>query len=223
MRMRHKKNLDKRLQAVSGCLIKPGRDEWDFRVQEARRIDLQAYFQNDNPVFLEVGCGKGGFGCTFAEKYPHCNIVCVEKTQNVIVIGCETAEKKGLKNILFLNTAAEYLSSYLAPKTFAGIFLNFSCPFPKKRQAAHRLTHPRFLAIYKTLLQDGALICQKTDNMHFFEYSLESFSQNGFVLQNISLNLHENTPEDNIMTEYEKKFVGMGLPIYRLEAKVKEE
>lgn len=221
MRMRHKKNLETRLQAVQDCLIKPGRDAWDFRVQEEKRIDLGAYFQNDNPVFLEVGCGKGGFGCTFAAQHPEYNILCVEKTPNVIVIGCESAKKQGLKNILFLNTAAEYLTSYLAPNSVQGIFLNFSCPFPKNRQVAHRLTHPRFLEIYKTLLKDGGIICQKTDNMHFFEYSLESFSQNGFILQNISLNLHQNPPEDNIMTEYEKKFVGMGLPIYRLEAYVK--
>lgn len=223
MRMRHKKNLDTRLQAVSSCLIKPGRDEWDFRVQEEKCIDLAAYFQNDNPVYLEVGCGKGGFGCTFAAEHPNCNIVCVEKAPNVIVIGCEAAKKQGLKNILFLDTAAEYLTSYLPPKFAEGIFLNFSCPFPKKRQQAHRLTHPRFLEIYKTLLKDGGVICQKTDNMHFFEYSLESFSQNGFALQNISLDLHKDPPEDNIMTEYEKKFVNMGLPIYRLEATVKPE
>lgn len=221
MRMRHKKNLESRLENVQDNLIMVRNENLNFNgaVDEQHQIDLKSYFGNDNPIYLEVGCGKGGFGCAFAEQNPDKNIVCVEKVKNVIVLACELAQQKGLKNILFINCAAEYLQSYLPAKTFETIFLNFSCPFPKKSYASHRLTSERFLNIYRTLLVDGAPICQKTDNMHFFEWSIESFSKNGYVVSNVSLDLHNSDFEGNIVTEYEEKFSSQGFPIYRLEAR----
>lgn len=223
MRMRHKKNLDSRLEAVSDYLITARNESLNFNdaVTERHLIDLNELFGNDNPVYLEIGCGKGQFGCTFAKRNPNVNIICVEKVRNVIVIACESAQKENLKNIKFIDCSAEYLPSFLPEKSFENIFLNFSCPYPKKRYASHRLTSERFLNIYKTLLKDGAPVCQKTDNMHFFEYSIESFTQNGFALSNISLDLHNSDFEENIVTEYEEKFSSQGYPIYRLEARLK--
>ena len=223
MRMRHKKNLDSRLENVSDNLIILRNESLNFNdaAEENHILDLQALFGNDNPVYLEVGCGKGGFGCTFAEQNPDKNIVCVEKVKNVIVIACETAKKKNLKNIVFLNCSAEYLQSFLPADSFEAIYLNFSCPYPKKSYASHRLTSERFLNIYKTLLKEDAPICQKTDNMHFFEYSIESFSKNGYEISNVSLDLHRSDFMGNIVTEYEEKFSSQGFPIYRLEARFK--
>ena len=223
MRMRHKKNLDSRLENVSDNLIILRNESLNFNdaAEENHILDLQALFGNDNPVYLEVGCGKGGFGCTFAEQNPDKNIVCVEKVKNVIVIACETAKKKNLKNIVFLNCSAEYLQSFLPADSFEAIYLNFSCPYPKKSYASHRLTSERFLNIYKMLLKEDAPICQKTDNMHFFEYSIESFSKNGYEISNVSLDLHRSDFMGNIVTEYEEKFSSQGFPIYRLEARFK--
>ena len=116
---------------------------------------------------------------------------------------------------------AEYLPLFMREKTVTEIYLNFSTPFPKSRQESHRLTSKGFLDIYKKLLCDDGFIAQKTDSQGFFEYSLESFSQNGFLLSEISLDLHNSDFEGNIMTEYEEKFVSQGLPIYRLEAYIK--
>lgn len=188
---------------------------------EKHLIDLEKLFSNRNPVYLEIGGGKGQFACTFAMRNPTSNILCVEKVRDVIVTGCERAEREGLKNIKFLDCAAEYLPSYLPQNAFEAIYLNFSCPYPKKRYASHRLTSERFLNIYKSLLKENAPVCQKTDNMHFFEYSIESFSKNGFELSNISLDLHNSGFEENIVTEYEEKFSSQGFPIYRLEARIK--
>ena len=224
MRMRHKKNLDSRLGAVEDYLITLRNDSLNFNdaLSENHILDLKEMFGNDNPVYLEIGCGKGQFGCTFAKQNPDANIICVEKVKNVIVIACENAQQQGLENVKFLNCAGEYLQSYLPSKTFETIFLNFSCPFPKKSYASHRLTSERFLNIYKTLLKPNAPICQKTDNMHFFEYSIESFSKCGYELSNVSLDLHNSDFEDNIVTEYEEKFASQGMPIYRLEARLKQ-
>lgn len=223
MRMRHKKNLDARLSAVEDYLITLRNDSLNFNdaLTEKHILNLKELFGNDNPVFLEIGCGKGQFGCTFARENPNVNIICVEKVKNVIVIACEAAKEMNLKNIKFLNCAAEYLQSYLPSGIFEAIYLNFSCPYPKKSYASHRLTGDRFLSIYKTLLKPNAPVCQKTDNMHFFEFSIESFSKNGYELSNVSLDLHNSDFEGNIVTEYEEKFSSQGLPIYRLEARVK--
>jgi tRNA (guanine-N7-)-methyltransferase len=178
-------------------------------------------FENQNPLYLEVGCGKGQFAVTFAQQNPNCNIICIEKVKDVIVIACELAKAKNLKNIKFVNCAGEYLLSYLPKHSFETIFLNFSCPYPKKSYASHRLTSERFLNIYSQLLKSGAPIFQKTDNMHFFEYSIESFSKNGYEISNVSLDLHNSDFEGNIETEYEQKFSSQGFPIYRLEARFK--
>lgn len=224
MRMRHKKNLDTRLEAVSDYLITVRNESLNFNdvKQENHLIDTKKLFKNDNPVYLEIGCGKGQFGCTFAKENTDINIICVEKVKNVIVLACEMAQKMELKNIMFINCSAEYLQSYLEEHLFETIFLNFSCPYPKKSYASHRLTSERFLNIYKTLLKPNAPVCQKTDNMHFFEFSIESFSKNGYEISNVSLDLHNSDFEGNIVTEYEERFSSQGFPIYRLEARVKD-
>lgn len=225
MRMRHKKNLDTRLQAVEEYLITLRNESLNFNdaQNEDHILDLKELFGNDNPVYLEVGCGKGQFGCVFAQQNPDVNIICVEKVRDVICLACEKAKSMELTNIKFLDCAAEYLPSYLPQKSIETLFLNFSCPYPKKRYASHRLTSERFLTIYKKLLKDDAPIFQKTDNMHFFEFSIESFSKNGFELSNISLDLHNSDFEGNIVTEYEHRFSSQGYPIYRLEARMKKD
>ncbi|MBR2418175.1 MAG: tRNA (guanosine(46)-N7)-methyltransferase TrmB, partial [Clostridia bacterium] len=98
------------------------------------------------------------------------------------------------------------------------IYLNFSCPFPKAKYARHRLTHRFFLEIYRGLLTENGEIHQKTDNMHFFEFSLEEYSAADYKIKNLSLDLHNSDFEGNIVTEYEKRFSDLGQPIYRVEA-----
>lgn len=220
MRMRKKKNLEERLAACTSALvpIRYADRHFDAPVEEDLTLDLPALFGNEHPVILEIGCGKGGFVTQMARLHPELNFLAVEKTANVIVCGCEETIRQGIPNIRFLKVAAEYLWRYLPEKSIARIYLNFSCPFPKEKYRNHRLTAPRFLRIYRRILQDGAEIHQKTDNMHFFEYSIECLSQDGFALKNVSLDLHRSAFEGNIVTEYEQRFLSQGLPIYRLEA-----
>lgn len=222
MRMKRKKNLDERIEASSDYLTIMKNDSLNYNdaVKENHIIDFEQLFGNSKPVYLEIGSGKGQFGCTFAKENPDKNILCVERNRNVLILAIESAREMGLGNIRFLCGTAEYLPSYINEKSVEEIYLNFSCPFPKHKHVAHRLTNPRFLEIYKKILKPNGVICQKTDNMHFFEYSLESFSQSGFKLSNISLDLHHSDFEGNIVTEYESKFASQGLPIYRLEARL---
>ncbi len=220
MRMRKKKHLEERLGAIEGYLFEFKSDDRNFKtsIEQKEYIDIAKWFGNDNPVYLEIGCGKGRFAIEFAEAHPDINLLAVEKSGNVIVTACEEAARREIKNVRFIKGGAEYLEKYLKSNSISRIFLNFSCPYPKNKYASHRLTHARFLEIYRRLMAEGAEIHQKTDNRGLFEFSLESFSQNGFRLKNISLDLHNSDFEGNIMTEYEERFVSLGQPIYRLEA-----
>lgn len=223
MRMRRKRNLDQRLADCKDKLFEIITDELNFEkaIQNKEYIDFDKIFGNDNPTVLEIGCGKGKFVCEYAKAHPEQNVIAVEKYGNVIVEACERAIEDGIDNLYFIKGNAEYLPKYIKDGSVERIFLNFSCPFPKNKYAIHRLTHHRFLSIYRLLLCEGGEIHQKTDNMHFFEFSIEEFSQNGFALKNVSLDLHRSGFEDNIMTEYEARFSSMGMPIYRLEAYIK--
>ncbi len=219
MRMRRKKNLEERLEACGEYLIYMDREDRNYQVKDKDNLlNYREIFGNDNPVQLEIGCGKGQFACEIAKRNPNVNFLAVEKSSNVIVDAVDKAIRAEIPNLRFLRGGAEYLDCYIPEKSVERIYLNFSCPFPKKSYASHRLTHRNFLEIYGRLLVEGGEIHQKTDNRNFFEFSLEEFSQSGWVLKNISLDLHNSDFEGNIVTEYEKRFSDMGMPIYRLEA-----
>ena len=222
MRMRRKANLDARLKGCqdTGRLIVLDCEDRNFvtSIEKKEYLELEGLFGNDRPIVMEIGCGKGQFACELAKRNPGINVLAVEKTSNVIVDAAEKAIAMGIENLYLLRCDAAYLSKFIPPDSVSRLYLNFSCPFPKKSYASHRLTHRSFLEIYKELLKDGAELHQKTDDRKLFEFSVEELSYSGFRLKNISLDLHADSPEDNIMTEYEKRFVDMGLAIYRLEA-----
>ncbi|HCH28068.1 MAG TPA: tRNA (guanosine(46)-N7)-methyltransferase TrmB [Ruminococcaceae bacterium] len=227
MRMRKKKHLEERLSDVGGILLALQSEDKHFKtgIDKKEYIEFKELFGNDNPVFLEIGCGKGKFAITYAKTHPDINLLAIEKEANVIVSACEKAIAEGVKNVFFVKTSAEYLEKYIKPGSIDGIFLNFSCPYPKKRYAPHRLTSENFLKIYKTILKDNAEIHQKTDNMGLFEFSIEQFSSCGFALKNVSLDVHKTdfeNSDENIITEYEQRFMALNQPIYRLEAYIKK-
>lgn len=220
MRLRRKKNLDSRLVAVDCALLAIEGDNFYFKSEEEKfnKIDYKKVFGNDNPVDLELGCGKGGFAIQMAKKYPNRNFIAVEKSSNVIVMACESAVAEKLTNLKFLNVSVENLPYYLSENSIEKIYLNFSCPFPKKTYANRRLTHHKFLRMYKTFMINNGEIIQKTDGKGLFEFSLEQFSQENFLLTDISLDLHSSDCVDNVMTEYESYFVERNEPIYRVRA-----
>ena len=178
-----------------------------------------AYFGNDNPIHLEIGCGMGRFIVQSAQRNPHINYIALERELNVIVTGARAAREAEINNIAFIIGDAAELASYFAPGEISRIYINFSDPWPnRKKWHKRRLSHSNFLETYKTVMGTHGEVFQKTDNTELFEFSLEQFSQNGFALRNISLDLHKSGYEDNIMTEYEEKFSAKGMPIYRCEA-----
>ena len=225
MRMRKKRNFDARMQACGDLLLAQGANGI-LNMKEAAEnyralIDFSTAFGNDNPVALEIGCGKGGFVCALALKQPNVNFLALEKMSNVILTPMEEVKKQGIENIRFLNIRAECLPCYIPENSLDVIYLNFSTPLPKLGYATQRLTHRSFLQVYKKLLKAGGRIIQKTDDRDFFDFSLEEYASCGFVLENVSYDLHEKgNPEWNIVTEYEQKWVEKGFPIHRVEAVV---
>ena len=227
MRMRKKRNFDARMEACDYLLLAKG-TSGILNMKEAAEnyralIDFSKAFGNDNPVALEIGCGKGGFVCALAKREKDVNFLALEKMSNVILTPMEEVAKQGIENIRFLNIRAECLPCYIPEKSLDAIYLNFSTPLPKLGYATQRLTHRNFLEVYKKLLKNGGRILQKTDDRDFFDFSLAEFETCGFALENVTYNLHENgNPDWNIVTEYEGKWVERGLPIHRVEAIWKE-
>ena len=217
MRMRKKKYLDERLEACKDVCL-GWIPDLVHTSGEICTADIAGIFGNSAPLHLEIGCGKGKFANTIAQQHPDINFIAVEQTPNVIVAAMEQTRELGLPNLRYYMGKAEYLRNVLAPDSVEQIYLNFSCPFPKTKYAKHRLTHKRFLDIYREILINGGKIIQKTDNRDFFEFSLESFRENGFELAFVTEDLHNSTITGNIITEYEQRFLSQGLPIYYLEA-----
>jgi tRNA (guanine-N7-)-methyltransferase len=220
----HKKgHLEQRIEACSQIITVA-----DLTVKNMKQaadikeyLPLENIFGNSNTVHLEIGCGKGAFVAQMAKLHPDINFVAVEKVSNVIVDACELVVKEGLKNVYFLNCAAEVLPKYFKEDTFERIYLNFSNPLPKLGYVKQRLTHPRFLDIYRTLLKEDGEIWQKTDSRDLYEFSLESFKQSGYEIISTCEDLQAHPFEGNVITEHEQRFMSQGLPIYRIVAKVK--
>ena len=223
MRMRKKRNFEARMEACGDLLLAQGANGI-LNMKEAAEnyralIDFSAAFGNENPVALEIGCGKGGFVIAMAEKESQVNFLALEKMSNVILTPLEEVKKRGIENIRFLNIRAECLPCYIPENSLDAIYLNFSTPLPKLGYATQRLTHRNFLEVYKKLLKKGGRILQKTDDRDFFEFSLQEYAACGFTLENVTYDLHEQgNPEWNVVTEYEQKWIERGLPIHRVEA-----
>lgn len=209
MRVRKKKHCRERMESCSDIWIKKPyslKGKW------------KEVFGNDNPIHIEIGCGKGGFITGMAKMYPNINFVAIEVVEDVIVMAMEKAKEADITNVLFADIDANTLEDVFEKGEIERIYLNFSDPWKKNKQAKRRLTHKNFLDRYKAVLKIGDFIWFKTDNKQLFEFSLNSFAAEDFKMQNITLDLHSSTFEGNVMTEYEKRFVDLGQPIYRLEA-----
>ncbi len=220
--MRRKRNLEPRLEACGALLVARGRPCLNLKEAAEHYRALFNYremFENDNPVELEVGCGNGAFVLEMARRHPDVNFLAVEVCANVVLTAMERIAAEGVRNVRFLNIPAETLPCYIPERSIGRVYLNFSTPLPEKGREKQRLTSPRFLAIYSALLQAGGQIVQKTDSEPFFDYSLEQYRAFGYVVTDVSRDLHHSAyAKENIVTEYEAAFAGKGLPIFRAVA-----
>lgn len=174
-------------------------------------------FDNDHPICIEVGCGKGQFITDTAKLNPDINYIGIDLQLSVLSHVLDKVLKENLTNVKLLHADGRDLLEYFLKGEISLIYLNFSDPWPKSRHEKRRLTYDSFLKTYEELLIPEGEIHFKTDNQNLFEYSLASFSRQGMILKQVWLDLHKSAFQGNILTEYEKKFSNLGRVIYRVE------
>lgn len=175
-------------------------------------------FKNNNPIKIEIGTGKGDFIIENAIKYPEINFIGIEKYDSVIVRAIQKSNELELTNLKLIRMDALNIDKVFKDEVDT-IYLNFSDPWPKDRHAKRRLTSPIFLAKYNSIFKKHNHIIMKTDNINLFNYSLESLQQYGYKINYQTNDLHkEINNNENIMTEYEKKFTKLGVKINKFDA-----
>lgn len=205
MRMRKKPNLIPRMERCSRFLIREPasyRGHWRQLKPDAKEIRL------------EIGCGKGRFSAETAQQHPDVLYIALERVPDAMVIAMERSQEKDLDNIFFIDGDAAKLREYFAPGEVDLLYINFCDPWPGLKHARRRLTHEQFLILYRGILKDGGQIHFKSDNHDLFEWSLFQFPKAGFILSEVTRDLH-GQGINGVMTDYEEKFYQMGTPINR--------
>ena len=206
MRIRNIKNADGLINNSKYIVDKPSdyKGKWN------------KLFNNNNPINLEIGMGKGNFIIDMATKNPNINFIGLEKYTNVIVRAVKKLNDIELPNLKLINIDALNINE-IFDKEIDLVYLNFSDPWPKKRNAKRRLTSINFLKLYDSIFKKKKEIKLKTDNQILFESSILSLNEYGYKIVDISLDLW-STDKVYSETEYEHRFKDLGVNIKYLDA-----
>jgi tRNA (guanine-N7-)-methyltransferase len=216
MRIRYLKNTPAILEASPLMEAEPERYRGEWRSYMENRAG-----RAPEHLYLEIGCGRGGFLRDMARLHPADAFLGLEKFSTILARTVQNMDPERDTNLVLLRAEADTLREIVAPGEVDGIYLNFSDPWPKERHAKRRLTSDRFLPIYAELLKPGGILRFKTDNDALFAYSVESMTAGGWTILARTDDLHaEGEPlgEGNVRTEYEANFMALGKKIHCLEA-----
>lgn len=207
MRLRNIKGADD-VMLTSNLVVK------DYNAAKGNWSKL---FQNSNPIYIEVGMGKGKFITTLAKQNPNINYIGIEKYSSVLLRAIQKIELEDIPNLLFLCMDAESILDVFEKDEIDKIYLNFSDPWPKDRHAKRRLPSKEFLNRFDKILKKEEKLEFKTDNKALFEFAVEEIKPAGWKIDNITYDLHHDIEmvKGNVMTEYEEKFSGIGNPIHK--------
>ena len=207
MRVRNIRGIEKKIEETAGekFIIDPSSNKGIWK----------KVFNNNNPIHIEIGCGKGKFITSLAQKNKNINYIAIEKVEEILYKTVLKLDKEGSLRIILGD--GNDLLEYFAEDEIERIYLNFSDPWPKKRHHKRRLTSDDFLDKYRIVLKNQGKLILKTDNTILFEYSLNTLNKK-WLLENISLDYHPSEEIEDFPTEYEEKFRKKGIRIYRLEA-----
>lgn len=175
-------------------------------------------FNNNNPIYIEIGIGKGKFIIENALKYSNINFIGIEKYDSVLVRAIQKSNDLELNNLKLIRMDAKRIEEVFSNE-IDRIYLNFSDPWPKDRHYKRRLTSFVFLDKYEHIFKNNKYIIMKTDNINLFNFSIESLTNSGYTIEFMTNDLHSLNDIDNIMTEYEEKFSNKGIKINKLIAR----
>ncbi|MDD2492940.1 MAG: tRNA (guanosine(46)-N7)-methyltransferase TrmB [Bacilli bacterium] len=209
MRLRKVKNIEEKIKQFAGIIV--------FEPQLIKG-KWKEEFTNNNPIYLEIGTGKGNFIVQHALKNPDINFIGCEVSNSVIYKAAIKGQK--IANLRLINIDASLLKDVFVGEEIAQIYLNFSDPWPKARHEKRRLTSSIFLELYKNILVKQGIIELKSDNQHFFEYSVLKFNEQKWDFLEINLDLHKEVTTEIITTEYEEKFKEIGKTIYYIKVRI---
>ena len=205
-----------RLKKVKGAEDIINNSSYIIKNPEEYKGQFNKLFNNDKPLHIEIGMGKGDFIIGMAKKYREINFIGIEKFDSVIARAIQKLEDEEIPNLRLIRMDAENINDVFDHEVDI-LYLNFSDPWPKKRHTNRRLTSKPFLKLYDNLFKNSKHIIQKTDNRHLFEFSIMEFTSYGYQINELSLDLYSDNYEDNVPTEYETKFVNKGQVIYRID------
>ncbi|MCI5773129.1 MAG: tRNA (guanosine(46)-N7)-methyltransferase TrmB [Erysipelotrichaceae bacterium] len=171
-------------------------------------------FKKDK-LHIEIGCGKGDYFIQMSKMYQDEAWLAIEKDYNCAAVAAKKALEDINDNALLVTKDAQDIANWFADKEVDVIHLNFSDPWPKSKNSKRRLSHSNFLQQYHKILSDEGQIILKTDNQKFFEFSLVEFTHANFELVQVWVDFRRDVHDEDAISEYEAKFMGLGQPIYR--------
>ncbi len=176
------------------------------------------YFKNNNPIVVELGCGKGEYTIGLAKRFPEKNFIGVDIKGNRIWTGAKNAIDNNMHNVAFIRTRIDFIEACFSENEVSEIWITFPDPQPQKSRIRNRLTHPMFLNRYKKILIDGGYVHLKTDSEPFYLFTKEMVEENNLNLLDATNDLYAATQLrdealTSIKTYYEKKFSDLGFKI----------
>ena len=202
-------------------IIQPGKENF-----ETIKGNWAKHFQNNNPITVELGCGRGEYTVGLARKHPDRNFIGVDIKGARIYYGSSTAIEEGLDNVAFLRTKILEIDKYFAPEEVDEIWMTFPDPRPRDRDEKRRMTHPRYLKMYQQILKDGGWFHLKTDATPFFDFALESLSSVSHTDLEYTHDLYKHSmleEHGGLQTRYERKFLAEGKKINYLKCRIRKE
>jgi tRNA (guanine-N7-)-methyltransferase len=199
-----------------GNLVQPAFDEVFHRDYKLKGRWREDFFHNDNPVILELGCGRGEYTVAMGEMFPERNFIGVDIKGARMWRGAKTALERGMDNVGFLRTRIEFIDSFFAAGEVDEIWITFPDPQLRKNRVKKRLTAPAFLELYARFLKPGGRINLKTDSRHLHDYTLAVADVNGLPVDEACADIYGTGRADallSIRTAYESRFLDEGLAI----------
>jgi len=181
------------------------------------------YFCNTHPIVVELGCGKGEYTNALAQMHPERNYIGIDFKGDRLYAACKTASDKQMKNVAFIRNQIQFIERFFVKDEVDEIWITFPDPQLQKPKHHKRLTSPDFLKRYSKIAKKGAVVHLKTDNIPFFDYTVNLLNELNQHIEYLSRDIYSDAPDDTVLgikTYYEQMFLAQGATINYLRFKL---